>query len=60
MRYQVDTRYGYVSYDESDEAKARALYEDEGVCLRLCADLFDHVGVILEGTPVDMRKAAAA
>ncbi len=60
MRYRVDTRYGYVSYDETDEAKARALYEDEGVCLRLTADLNDEVGVILEGTLVDMRNVVAA
>ncbi len=60
MRYKVQTRYGYVSYDERDEAKARALYADEGVCLRLTADLGDDVGVILEGTPLNMRKSVAA
>lgn len=49
MRYRVDTKYGYASFDEKDEAKARAFYEDCGFCLRLCKDLFDEEGEVLEG-----------
>ena len=62
MRFRVDTHFGYVSYDEADEAKARALYKAEGLRLRRCVDLFDDVGVVLEGLPlgVDFRKAVAA
>lgn len=50
MRYRVDTRFGYASFDESELAKAEELYEDQGVRLILCKDLMDE-GVVLKGLP---------
>ncbi len=51
MRYRVDTRYGYVSFDKDDEDKARALFAEEGVALRVCVDLHDP-GILIDGVDV--------
>ena len=58
MRYRVDTLYGYVSYDEKDVEKARALYELEGVRLRWCKDLHDP-GEVIAGVPNVLLKRGA-
>lgn len=51
MRYRVDLEYGYISYDEKDKDKALALYEERGVRLRRCKDIFDD-GLVIAGPPV--------
>ncbi len=48
MRWRVDTRFGYISFDESEEGKAREHFEREGVALRRCDDIHDE-GEIVEG-----------
>lgn len=61
MRYRVDTRFGYASFDEKDAKRARELYEQEGIRLRRCRDLFDE-GEVIEGLPlgVDFDKTVNA
>lgn len=59
MRYRVETRYGSVSYDESDREKAVALYESEGIAMYRCADLFDR-GELIQGWAVRFVSQAAA
>lgn len=52
MRFRVDTRYGWISFDEKDEAKAREYYASgDALRLRLCADLHDE-GTVIEGLPL--------
>ena len=55
MRYRVDTRYGYASFDAGDEAKARDLYAREGIRLIWCKD-FDDPGIVVEGVPLNELK----
>jgi predicted alpha-1,6-mannanase (GH76 family) len=59
MRYRVDTRTGYVSFDFADEEKARALYTEEGIRLRVCRDIFDE-GVVIDGAPIFATRWANA
>jgi hypothetical protein len=54
VRYRVDLRFGYASFDESQEARARELYQAEGVRLRRCTDLFDE-GEVIEGLPLEVE-----
>lgn len=54
MRWRVDTRCGYASFDEAEEERARALYEDEGIRLRRCDNIFDE-GVVVEGLPLGIE-----
>ncbi len=57
MRYRVDLRFGSASFDESEEAYARDLYESEGVRLVRCVDLFDQ-GEAIDGLPADISFPA--
>lgn len=50
MRFRVDTRWGSISYDESEENYARDHYEREGYRLTWCDGLQDE-GVIVAGIP---------
>lgn len=61
MRWRVDLISGYISYDEKDEDKARALYAEQGLRLRRCRDIHDE-GEVIEGLPasVDTKKRATA
>lgn len=56
MRYKVETKYGYASFDEKDKHKAMQLFEQEGVRLFKCKDIHDE-GLLLQGPPVieDLR-----
>lgn len=51
MRYRVDFEHGWASYDEKDEDKARDLYKDRGIRLRICTDLHDE-GTVIDGIPL--------
>lgn len=61
MRYRVDCLWGYASFDESDKAKAYALYDVEGLRIRRGLKLGQE-DEIVEGLPfgINVRKAAAA
>lgn len=52
MRWRVDTRAGYASFDERDEARARELYASEGIRLVRCVDVFDERGEVVAGLPL--------
>ena len=51
IRYRVDFENGYASYDSSEYYKALKLYEERGIRLRECKDLFDE-GVVIMGAPI--------
>lgn len=49
MRYRVDLKGGgYISYDQSDEKKAWKIYEERGIRILRCDDIFDD-GVVIDG-----------
>lgn len=58
MRYRVDTRWGYASFGEDDEQKAREMYEDSGVRLVRCKDLNDE-GEVIEGLPLGVESKSS-
>jgi hypothetical protein len=62
MRYRVDLRYGSASFDKRDYPRAKALYDEEGLRIVKCHDLFDQDGEVLEGAPlgVDFSDEAAS
>lgn len=51
MRYRVDLEGGYVSYDESEREKAFALYQERGIRIRRCRDIYDE-GTVIDGLPI--------
>jgi hypothetical protein len=51
MRYRVDLESGYVSYDSKDYEKALQLYNERGIRLRQCKDIFDE-GIVIMGSPI--------
>lgn len=51
MRFRVDMKYGYASFSTDDAEKAYALYEQEGIRIRLCKNIFDE-GDVIEGLPI--------
>lgn len=51
VRYRVDTRYGYISYGSQDYDKALKYFQDEGIRLRLCKNIFDD-GHVIAGEPL--------
>ncbi len=59
MRYRVDLRTGYASFDSSDVLKARALYESEGLRLSVCRGLNDP-GIVIAGLPLDVDVSPRA
>ncbi len=59
MRYRVDLRTGYASFDGSDVLKARRLFDAEGLRLRACRDLNDP-GVVIAGLPLEIDVSPRA
>ena len=59
MRYRVDTRHGWASFDEVDFVKALEMYREEGVRLRKCVDLYDD-GEVIEGLEIHVTFQAVA
>jgi hypothetical protein len=59
MRFRVDTISGYASFDESEEDRARELYDEAGLRLRLCHDLHDE-GVVIAGLPLGINERIRA
>ena len=51
MRYRVDFTGGYISYDESEYDQALATYEERGIRMLECDDIFDD-GRLVKGQPV--------
>lgn len=51
MRWRVDTKFGYISFAECDERKAFVYYQESGIRLRRCKDIFDE-GVVVAGQPI--------
>jgi hypothetical protein len=51
MRYQVDLPYGSASYDERDTDRAWDLFQEEGIRIRRCRDIFDE-GTVIAGSPI--------
>ena len=51
MRFRVDLKYGYVSFDEKDIEKAWELYREFGVRMRKCVDISDE-GQVIAGLPI--------
>lgn len=49
-RYRVDTQYGYISYGAQDFEKALETFNECGIRLRVCKDIFDK-GHIIAGLP---------
>lgn len=54
MRIRVDTRFGYVSYDQKDVEKAYELYREQGIRIRFCKDIHDE-GEVVDGLPLDVN-----
>lgn len=52
MRWKVDLKYGYASFNESDKEKAWDLFHDEGIRIRKCKDIMDDEGIVVEGLPI--------
>jgi hypothetical protein len=53
MRYRVDfdNGSGYISLDGSEWDKALQLYQERGIRIRQCKDIYDE-GVVIMGAPI--------
>ena len=51
MHYRVDFKYGYIIYNNKEEAMEHFHSSSDSVRIRECSDAYDD-GTVLEGQPI--------
>ena len=54
-RFRVDTISGYISYGAQDYEKALQAFQEGGIRLRVCRDIFDD-GRVVAGLPIEEEE----